>query len=429
MEKPSRYSHSDSHPRRYRLAALSILLLLPGFVLLAQMGTTGSDDAPKIPDYQLDSLVAPIALYPDQLLSQVLVASTYPLEITQLQKFLQNNPYLKDKALGDGVELKPWDASIKAMATFPDVVKRLADDIRWTTDLGNAFLAQESDVMDAIQRMRLKAQEKGTLKTSEQQIVETEMLDGGNQAITIEPADPETVYVPYYDPTMAYGALAYPYPAIYYPPPGYYAPGSALAFFAGVALGKAWNGGWGYNCSWGSRDININNNNKYVRNSPKNLNRTQGTLNQSTNAVRANKWQHNPTHRGGTPYANRQLANKYGNLTGNVAGNVGSNLGAANRVENNLRSGNASGQLRNQVGSGTTSLPRQNVGSVGSGDRIGNQNASGFGNAGAFNGGNRDFSRASINRGVSSMSPGGFQGGGGGGFGGGGRGGGGGRRR
>jgi hypothetical protein len=287
-------------------------------------------------------------------------------------------------------------------------------------------LAQESEVMDAIQRMRLKAQEKGTLKTSEQQIVETEMLDGGNQAITIEPADPETVYVPYYDPTMAYGALAYPYPAIYYPPPGYYAPGSALAFFAGVALGKAWNGGWGYNCSWGTRDININNNNKYVRNSPGNLNRTQGTLNQTNNAARANKWQHNPTHRGGTPYANRQLANKYGNLTGNV----GSNLGAANRVENNLRSGNVrdSGQLRNQVGSGATSLPRQNDGSVGAGNRIGNQNPSGFGNAGAFNGGNRDFTRASSNRGVSSMSPGGFQGGGGG-FGGGGRGGGGGRRR
>ena len=426
MEHPSRYSHSDSHPQRCCIAALSILLLLPGFALIAQMGTTGSDDAPKIPDYQLDSLVAPIALYPDQLLSQVLVASTYPLEITQLQKFLQNNPYLKDKALGDGVELKPWDASIKAMATFPEVVKRLADDIRWTTDLGNAFLAQESDVMDAIQRMRLKAQEKGTLKTSEQQIVETEMLDGGNQAITIEPADPETVYVPYYDPTMAYGALAYPYPAIYYPPPGYYAPGSALAFFAGVALGKAWNGGWGYNCSWGTRDININNNNKYVRNSPGNLNRTQGTLNQTNNAARANKWQHNPTHRGGTPYANRQLANKYGNLTGNV----GSNLGAANRVENNLGSGNVrdSGQLRNQVGSGATSLPRQNDGSVGAGNRIGNQNPSGFGNAGAFNGGNRDFTRASSNRGVSSMSPGGFQGGGGG-FGGGGRGGGGGRRR
>lgn len=423
MEDPSPKPQSRDYafPFQSIIVALCALLFLPGLAVIqqrsarAQVGTaSATDDAPKIPDYQLDSLVAPVALYPDPLLSQALVASTYPLEITQLQKFLQNNPYLKDKALGDGVELKPWDASIKAMATFPDVVKRLSDDIRWTTDLGNAFLAQESDVLDAVQRMRMKAQEKGTLKTCEQQTVETETLDGKNQAITIEPADPETVYVPYYDPTMAYGALAYPYPAIYYPPPGYYAPGAALAFAAGVALGKAWNGGWGYACAWGTRDININTNNKYIRNSPRNLG-GQDSLTGAGNPSRGNKWQHNPAHRGGTPYANRQLADRYGNLVGNVGG--------GKRLDNNLGPGNVrqSGQLRAQGASGPASVPRPTGDSLGSGDRIGNQSASSFGNAGAFNGGSRDFTRASSNRGVSSMGGGGGFHGGGGGRGGGGR--------
>src|SRR6266487_5619194 len=143
----------------------------------SQVMTTTTPDteqgAPKLSSDQLDSLVAPIALYPDQLLSQTLVASTYPLEIIQLQQWLEKNKNLKDKALASAVQKQNWDPSIQAMAAFPDVVKRLADDIQWTTDLGNAFLAQESDVMNAVQRMRAKAQSKGTLKTSAQQKVET----------------------------------------------------------------------------------------------------------------------------------------------------------------------------------------------------------------------------------------------------------------
>jgi len=125
----------------------------------------------SIPAEQLDSLVAPIALYPDPLLAQVLAASTYPLEVIQLQQWLQKNKNLKDKALSDAVSKEPWDPSVQALAALPDVVTRLANDISWTTDLGNAFLAQQSDVMDAIQRMRKKAQDKGNLKTTEQQKV------------------------------------------------------------------------------------------------------------------------------------------------------------------------------------------------------------------------------------------------------------------
>src|SRR5204862_148384 len=181
--------------------------------------TTTEQESPKIPNEQLDSLVAPIALYPDPLLAQVLAASTYPLEIVQLQQWLTKNKDLKDKALADAVQKQPWDSSIQSMAALPDVVKRLADDIGWTTDLGNAVLAQQSDVMDAVQRMRAKAQEKGNLKSTEQMKVETKTVENKN-VIVIEQSKPEVVYVPSYDPVVVYGAPPYPYPPIAYPPPG-----------------------------------------------------------------------------------------------------------------------------------------------------------------------------------------------------------------
>ncbi|HSF24763.1 MAG TPA: DUF3300 domain-containing protein, partial [Blastocatellia bacterium] len=170
-----------------------------------------TQDAPKVPPEQLDSLVAPIALYPDPMLSQVLVASTYPLELIQLQQWMERNKGLKDKALVDAVSKQPWDASIQAMAALPDVVKRLADDIQWTTDLGNAFLSQQSDVMDAVQRMRQKAQDTGALKSNEQQRVETKVVEE-KTVIVVEQSNPEVVYVPSYNPTVVYGAPVYPYP-------------------------------------------------------------------------------------------------------------------------------------------------------------------------------------------------------------------------
>src|SRR6478735_2218950 len=169
------------------------------------MNTTTSDtqEAPKLSSGELDSLVAPIALFPDPLLAQTLAASTYPLEIIQLQQWLQKNKDLKDKALADAVAKQPWDPSIQSMAGLPDVVKRLADDIQWTADLGNAFLAQQSEVMDAVQRMRKKAQERGTLKSTEQQKVETKVVES-KQVVVIQQANPEVVYVPTYNPTVVY---------------------------------------------------------------------------------------------------------------------------------------------------------------------------------------------------------------------------------
>ena len=135
--------------------------------------TTEQEPAQKMPPEQLDSLVAPIALFSDPLLATTLAASTYPLEIIQLQQWMERNKNLKDKALADAVAKQPWDPSVQSLAVTPDVVQRLAGNIQWTTDLGNAFLAQQSDVMDAVQRMRAKAQGTGNLQTSAQQTVET----------------------------------------------------------------------------------------------------------------------------------------------------------------------------------------------------------------------------------------------------------------
>src|SRR6201998_4931301 len=157
--------------------------------------SSSQSPAPKIPTDQLDSLVAPVALYPDPLLAQTLAASTYPLEIIQLQQWLEKNKNLKDKALADAVAKQAWDPSVQALAGLPDVVKRLADDIQWTTDLGNAFLAQQSDVMAAVQRMRQKAQGTGNLKSNEQQKVETKVVEK-QSVIVIEQPNPQGVYVP-----------------------------------------------------------------------------------------------------------------------------------------------------------------------------------------------------------------------------------------
>jgi hypothetical protein len=232
------------HPRsRVLLALFCASLLVPGGgAPLAQQpapapATTPEKPPEKIPAAQLDSLVAPIALYPDPLLAQTLVASTYPLEIIQLQQWLAKNKDLKGKALTDAVAKQPWDPSVQSMAEIPDVVKRLGDDIQWTTALGNAFLDQQSDVMDAVQRMRKKAQETGALKSSEQQTVETKVIEQ-KTVIIVEPSNPQVIYVPSYSPTIVYGPPIYPYPPVYYPPPPPY--GAAMVgFTAGIMIGAA----------------------------------------------------------------------------------------------------------------------------------------------------------------------------------------------
>ena len=206
--------------------------------------------------------MAPIALYPDDLLAQTLVASTYPLEIVQLQQWLAKHPSLKDKALADSVAKQPWDPSIQSMAAVPEVVKRLSDDIQWATDLGNAFLAQQKDVMDAVQRMRAKAKANGALASNEKQKVDTQVVEQ-KTVIVVQSTDPEVVYVPSYSPTVVYGPPVYPYPPIYYPP---YYPGTAFVSFSfGVMMGAAMWGGSCCHAGWGGggNNVIINNNNNF----------------------------------------------------------------------------------------------------------------------------------------------------------------------
>jgi hypothetical protein len=361
------------------------VVLLPGNAVVAAQdqkpAAAPEQAAVKIPADQLDSLVAPIALYPDALLSQTLVASTYPLEVVQLKQWLDQHKDLKGKALADAALKQDWDPSIQALAGLPDLVKQLADNIKWTTDLGNAFLAQQSDVMDAVQRMRKKAEDAGNLKSSEQQKVETKVVEN-KQVVIIEQASPEVVYVPSYSPTVVYGAPVYPYPPIAYPPPGYYAAGMAISFGVGVAMGAFWSGGAGWGCGWGgNNNVYINHNNNFVNNSNRqNINNANRGNRASTLPARGNSnWQHNPQHRGGAPYSDRSTADRFG---GTTRGDSLSNR-QANARQNQARQQPAGGD---RGGMGNRQQP-------GGGDRgTGNRDASNRGAGGDRSAGNRDTS-------------------------------------
>src|SRR5271168_1531941 len=201
---------------RSTLAAALVLMVPAGMtVALAQEAQVSADPQQAIARTaltvpQLDNLVAPLALYPDPLLSQVLVAATYPLEVVEANQWLQQNRSLTGTALTDAAKQQNWDASVQALVAFPDVLTRMNQDVRWTTDLGNAFLGQQADVMAAIQRLRARAQANGKLRTTPQETVTTE-TQNGQTAIGIQPADPQVVYVPTYDPTYIWGPPAYGY--------------------------------------------------------------------------------------------------------------------------------------------------------------------------------------------------------------------------
>jgi hypothetical protein len=280
------------------------------------------------------------------------------------------------------------------------VVKRLADDIQWATDLGNAFLAQQSDVMDAVQRMRSKAQGTGALKSNEQLKVETQVVES-KTVVVVQQANPEVVYVPTYSPTVVYGAPVYPYPPIYYPPStGAVIAASAISFGVGVAIGAAWGGGgWGWNTGWGRNDININVNNNFNRNTNisggNRINNIQGG--NRTNVGNGNRWQHNPQHRGGAPYSNRATAQRYGgtargdSLQNRQAGarqqvgRQGGNL-PSTRDANRGSSGDRTGGAGNRAGAGDRAGNAGNRGG-GDGNRAGDRGGS-IGSRGG-NAGNR----------------------------------------
>ena len=185
---------------------------------------------------EIEQLVAPIALYPDALVAQILMASTYPLEIVSAARWSKANPNVKDKALEDAMQKQTWDPSVKSLTAFPSVLAMLNDKLDMTQKLGDAFLGQQKEVMAAIQGLRAKAEKAGNLKSSKEQTVTTTQ-EAGTTVIKIEPADPQVVYVPTYNPTVVYGPWPYPaYPPYYYYPPGY-APGAAFFSFTFGVIG------------------------------------------------------------------------------------------------------------------------------------------------------------------------------------------------
>jgi hypothetical protein len=275
---------------------LAILLALPPG-LFAQSSTQDTT-SPTYSKEQLTQMLAPIALYPDALLSQMLMAATYPLEVVEADRWVKQNPSLKGDQLDQALLNKSWDVSVKSMAHFPDILAQMSKNLEQTQKLGDAFLGQQDQVMDTIQELRNKAYAQGNLKTTKEQKVIVEQ-----QYITIAPSDPQVVYVPAYNPAVVYGVWAYPaYPP---PPPYYYYPyapvaGAALAFGAGLVVGAAITGWCGF--GWGSHNVTVNNfnTNNFNRNNLNNINR--GNQN----------WQHNPEHRQGVAYQNKATAQKYG---------------------------------------------------------------------------------------------------------------------
>jgi Protein of unknown function (DUF3300) len=420
-----------------------------------QISTTelpGDEPAPTIPPEELEALVAPIALYPDPLLIQVLAASTYPLEIVQLKQWTDENKKLKGKALAEAVVQQNWDPSVQALAAFTAVVNKLANKIQWTTDLGNAFLAQQSDVMDAVQRLRAKAQVNGTLKTNDKQKVATETTDHGAQAITIESAQQDVVYVPTYNTQLVYGdsgdsgysrysgySNASDYSGYSNSSSGYSDDGYS---YVGYALAAAGGYAWGY-YNWRDRYASMNYDNYYNKNYSRNWNNKvnnnwNNKVNNASNNVNnlsrsaANSssrlptqgqggWQHNPAHRGNTPYGNGNLANRFGQDNNRLSGGAGNRasqpvtaravnqLGQNNRFSQPTRANPGNQLARNSLSRPTGGArPSARPSGVGAPNRVGNRVPSNWpstARGGAFGPSNGDVARTFSGRGAQSMAP------------------------
>src|SRR5579864_7400932 len=325
-----------------KAVAIVCVLLLPSSLSFGQAPAgplQGSPvtQQPALSPEQLDNLVAPVALYPDPLLSTVLAASTYPLEIVEAQQWLQRNRNLQGTQLVDAAKQQNWDPSIQALVAVPDVLSLLSNDVRWTTDLGNAFLAQQADVMSAVQRMRSRARANGRLATTPQQVVTTEVQDG-QSAIEIQPADPQVVYVPVYQPAYVWGPPAWgAYPDLWYPS-GF---GFGFGFGPGIYIGSffpGWGGwgGWGWGCGWFGNGLFVNTGffNRY------------GFRGGFAGGFRGGfgggfggrdfggrgAWVHDPVHRMGVPYPNQTVASRFNSSRFNGgAGNAGQ-LSGGNRT-------------------------------------------------------------------------------------------------
>ena len=277
---------------------------------------------------EIEQVVAPIALYPDSLLAQVLMASTYPLEVVQAERAVKENPKLKDSA--DALNKLSWDPSVKSLVNFPQVLTMMSEKLDWTVKLGDAFIADQKAVMDAVQRLRNKAYAEGNLKTTEQQKVSVQpttapAAGAPAQVIVLESASPSVVYVPTYNPTVVYGGWPYPsYPPYYYSPPGYVAGAAFVSFGVGVAVGAAWGHAWG-DCDWNGGDVeididkNVNFNGDIDREQFKAERDARQTDRQGSRDTRQTNrqqgerttFQHDATHRQGVAYRDSQTTERF----------------------------------------------------------------------------------------------------------------------
>ena len=334
----------------YKIAILSAAMILgTAMIIMAQDSDTvtppsNSQQQTWLPE-QLNNLVAPIALYPDPLLGQVLVASTYPLEVVEASQWMQRNSGLRGQALIDAARQQPWDPSIQALVAVPDALEKLNQDIRWTTDLGNAFLAQQDDVMNAVQTMRLRAQADGRLSSTDKQIVQTEN-QGSRQVIEILPASPNIIYVPVYDPFYIWGPPVYGYyPALYYPSFGFgFGPGFNLAFYFGGWGG--WNS-WGWGPYWFGNTVVVNNSFFYRYGFHDRF---------PAGNQRRTAWRHDPDHRMNVPYASPRVAERFG---GSATGVRSPRWAIPNQTGNQISRGTSASGFRSQSQS-RTQTPRQN---------------------------------------------------------------------
>ena len=305
---------------------------------------TQPDDKPPLTQAELESLLAPIALYPDSLLTQMLMAATYPLEIVQADRWVKDHKDLQGDALATELEKQSWDPSVKSLVNFPDQLSTMSQQLDLTIKIGDAFIGQQDDVMNTVQNLRNKAQANGNLTSNDQQTVTAEpnpaqtasptasdstavndqapaapqvqVVQAPPQVITIESPSPQIVYVPTYNPTVVYGAWPYPTypPPPYYPPrpPGYIAT-AAISFGVGVACGAAWGYAWGHS-NWGHNNVNINVNQNVNFNT--HINRTSYQNNYQRNSTNfkggSGSWRHDPSHRDGVAYRDNRTTQKFG---------------------------------------------------------------------------------------------------------------------
>ena len=331
--------------RKLTVGVLVLLLAAPPH-LMAQ--SDGGETKNSLTKEQLSQIVAPIALYLDSLLSQILMASTYPLEVVEGDRFVKANAALKGDALDAALKEKSWDVSVKSLCHFPDVLGSMSEKLDQTTQLGNAFLGQQKEVMETVQELRAKAHAQGSLETTKEQTVVVE-----DKVIVIETPDPQIIYVPAYNPTVVYGT--WPYPA--YPPYAwYYPPGRGLLTFGvGIAVGigiSSWS-----RCNWRNNSVNVNINRtaNFNRNVKGHSGKGGGT------------WKHNPQHRKGVSYRNQNLNKKYGQSSRQTSRAKAKDRGYGGSFDGKGRKDSAGKGNRSGQGSGRTNLDRGKGGAAGKG--------------------------------------------------------------